>query len=330
VVFDGVRANPRTEDVDTAAAQAREMGVDFIVGLGGGSAIDTAKCIALAAANEGPFWESMMDSAWTKSSALPLIAIPTTSGTGTEGNCVAVMCGPEGKRGFVHPGFAPTLALVDPELSQSCPQRLTALTGMDAFFHAAECFLSTARQPMTDMLCLEAVSLITRFLPTAVEDGTDLNARTAMAWASTAAGMCLTLASPISQHALEYSFSGSNPNSPHGGGLVLLSRSYFAKLIELTQDEETEERLLNLAVAMGFGLEEDPERHPFIEALDALLEAVGLADLHPQELGFEQGQVEDFTSAAMQLAGSRQFLNTPVKMSEADVRAIFSGVFTQG
>lgn len=328
VVFDGVRANPRTEDVDAAAAKAREMGVDFIVGLGGGSVIDSAKCIALAAANTGPFWGSMAASAWAKGSALPLIAIPTTSGTGTEGNSIAVLCGPEGKRGFVHPGFAPAIALVDPELALSCPQHLTAITGMDAFFHAAECFLSTARQPMTDMLCLEAVNLITRFLPTAVENGADINARTAMAWASTAAGMCLSLSSPISQHALEYSFSGSNPDSPHGAGLVLLSRSYFAKLIELAaDDEETSDRLLNLAMAMGFGLEEDPEVHPFLEALEALLEAVGLADLLPEDLGFQRGQVAALTSAAMQLTGARHFVNTPVKMTEADVRAIFEGVF---
>lgn len=327
-VFDSVRANPRAEDVDAAAAKARDMGVEFLVGLGGGSVIDTAKCVALAAANEGPFWASMQSGAWEGAKALPLVAIPTTAGTGTETNRVAVLCGPEGKRGFVHPGFAPALAIVDPQLSSSCPARLTALTGMDAFFHAVECFLSKARQPMTDMLCLEAVSLITRFLPTAVEDGDDLNARMAMAWASTAAGMCLTISSPISQHSLEYSFSGSNPDSPHGGGLVLLSRPYFARLIELSEDdEETSERLLNLAVAMGFGLEREPEVHPFLEALDALLEAVGLADLTPEEFGFEPGQVDEFTEAALGLTHTRGFANTPVAMDAEDLRAIYQATF---
>ena len=331
IVFDGVRANPRAEDVDQAAAKAREMGVTLVIGLGGGSVIDTAKCLALAAANTGTFWESMNASAWADKPALPLIAIPTTAGTGTEGNCVAVMCGPEGKRGFVHPGFAPTVAIVDPELSSSCPPRLTALTGMDAFFHAVECFLSTARQPMTDMLCLEAVNLITRFLPTAVDDGTDINARTAMAWASTAAGMCLTIASPISEHSLEYSFSGSNPNSPHGGGLVLLSRSYFARLIELAEgDEETSDRLLNLAVAMGFGLDddtEDLEQHPFLEALEALLEAVGLNTLKAEDLGFRREEAPAYAAAAMQLVKTRGFVNTPVTMTEQDILGIFEGVF---
>ncbi|MDO9083259.1 MAG: iron-containing alcohol dehydrogenase, partial [Humidesulfovibrio sp.] len=161
VVFDGVRANPRTEDVDAAAAQARALGVDFIVGIGGGSVIDTAKCLALAASGDGPFWDNMTGQKYDGARGLPVVAIPTTAGTGTEGNAVAVLCGPEGKRGFVHPAFYPVLSVVDPELTRSVPQRLTAITGMDAFFHAAECFLSTARQPMSDMLCLEAAHLVT-------------------------------------------------------------------------------------------------------------------------------------------------------------------------
>lgn len=328
VVFDGVRANPRVEDVDAAAEQARSLGVDFIVAIGGGSVIDTAKCVSLAATRQEPFWEAMADQVYEGAKGLPLVAIPTTAGTGTEGNAVAVLCGAPGKRGFVHPAFYPALSIVDPELTVSVPQRLTAITGMDAFFHAVECFLSTARQPMSDMLSLEAAHLVTRFLPQAVEQADDINARTALAWASTAAGMCLSLASPISQHALEYSFSGSNPNSQHGAGLVLLCRSYFTRLIVLAQShEDTRDRLLNLAVAMGFGADEEEDVHPFLQGLEALLEAVGLADLRPEELGFSAEDIPAYVAAAMQLKDSRQFLNTPVPMGEADVRAIFAGVF---
>ena len=328
LVFDGVRANPRTEDVDAAAERVRSLGADYIVAIGGGSVIDSAKCIALAAAGEGPFWDNMIGQKYAGAKGLPLVAIPTTAGTGTEGNAVAVLCGAPGKRGFVHQAFYPTLSIVDPELTVSVPQRLTAITGMDAFFHAVECFLSTARQPMSDMLCLDAAHLVTRFLPQAVETPDDLNARTALAWASTAAGMCLSLSSPISQHALEYSFSGTNPNAQHGAGLVLLSRPYFARLIELAEShEETRDRLLNLSVAMGFGADEEDEVHPFLQGLEALLEAAGLADLRAEDLGFSKAEIPAYVAAAMQLTGSRQFLNTPVPMGEADVRAIFEGVF---
>jgi alcohol dehydrogenase len=185
---------------------------------------------------------------------------------------------------------------------------------------------------MTDMLCLEAAHLVTRFLPSAVDDGDDLNARTALSWASLAAGMCLSLSSPISQHALEYSFSGSNPDSQHGAGLLLLSRSYFERLIMLARnDEETSDRLMNLAVAIGFGVggDEEEEGHPFLNALEALLEAVGLDELSPEEMGFGADNVPQYVAAAMQLKDSRQFLNTPVPMGEADVRAIFEGVFSR-
>lgn len=329
VVFDGVRANPRTEDVDAAAGQARRLGADFIVALGGGSVLDSAKAIALAAAKETPFWAGFEGGVYENAAALPLLAIPTTAGTGSEANGAALICGAPGKRGFMHPAFFPALAIVDPELSATMPPRLTAVTGMDAFFHAAECFLSTARQPMSDMLCLEAAHLVTRFLPQAVAEGGDLNARTALAWASTAGGMALALSSPISQHALEYSFSGSGRGSEHGAGLCLLSRPYFARLIALAQDQGCEdalERLLNLAVAMGFGADES-EGHPFLRALDALLEAVGLADLRPEDMGYSAQEIPALAEAAMAFKDARNFANTPVRMGEADVRAIFEGVF---
>ncbi|MBI5520395.1 MAG: iron-containing alcohol dehydrogenase [Desulfovibrio sp.] len=329
-VFDGVRANPRTEDVDAAARQARSMGAEMVVALGGGSVIDSAKAIALAASKDAPFWSAFAGKAYDGVKGLPLVAIPTTAGTGSEGNGAALICGEPGKRAFVHPAFFPSLAVVDPELSASMPPRLTAVTGMDAFFHAAECFLSTARQPMSDMLCLEAAHLVTRFLPQAVEHGDDLNARTALAWASTAAGMALALSSPISQHALEYSFSGSGKGSEHGAGLCILSRPYFLRLLELAHarnDEETLDRMLNLAVAMGFGAGEDDEGHPFLMGLQALLEAVSLDELSAEDLGFGREDLPALVAAAMEHKELRNFKNTPVDMNEDDVRAIFEGTF---
>jgi alcohol dehydrogenase len=330
IVFDGVRANPRTEDVDAAAAQARSMGAEFIVALGGGSVIDSAKAICLAASKEAPFWQGFEAGVYEGVSGLPLVAIPTTAGTGSEGNGAALICGEPGKRGFMHPAFFPVLAIVDPELTVSMPQRLTAVTGMDAFFHAVECFLSTARQPMSDMLCLEAAHLVTRFLPQAVAQGDDLNARAALAWASSAAGMALALSSPISQHSLEYSFSGSGRGSEHGAGLVVLSRPYFTHLIGLAQaqaQEDTLDRLLNLAVAMGFGAHEPGGTHPFLLGLQALLEAVGLESLRAEDMGFSEQEVPAYVAAAMQFKAARNFVNTPVAMGEADVRTIYEGVF---
>jgi len=328
VVFDGVQSNPRTEDVDTAAARIRGMSADMVVGIGGGSVIDSAKAIALAASAPGPFWETWHAQGYEGKTALPIIAIPTTSGTGTEANAVAMVCGAPGKRGFMHPSMFPTLSIVDPELCASMSPTLTAYTGMDAFFHAVECFLSKAHQPVSDMLCLEVANLVTRFLPQAVEEGGDLNARTAMAWASTAAGMALALSSPLSLHALEYSFSGSGAGSAHGAGLTVLSRAYFGRLIQLAaNDEETGERLINLAVAMGFGADEGEGQHPFLLALDALITSAGLGELGPRDLGFGDERMDEYVAMAMELKDFRHFHNTPVPMGEADVRAIFEEAF---
>jgi alcohol dehydrogenase len=328
MVFDGVQANPLAEDIDKAAEQARSMGADMVVGIGGGSVIDSAKAIGLAAGSAGPFWQTWHAQGYENKAGLPIIAIPTTAGTGTEANGVAMVVGEPGKRGFMHQAMFPALSIVDPELSASMPARLTAHTGMDAFFHAVECFLSKARQPMSDMLCLEAAHLVTRFLPQAVEQGDDMNARTALAWASTAAGMALALSSPISLHALEYSFSGSGAGSAHGAGLIVLSRAYFGRLVELAgDDEETTDRLLNLAVAMGFGADEDEDLHPFLMALDALLEATGMDELSPADLGYGPEEIDRCVAMAMDLKDYRHFQNTPVVMGEDDVRAIFEDAF---
>ena len=112
--------------------------------------------------------------------------------------------------------------------------------------------------------------------------------------------------------------------------MVLLCRSYFERLIELSsENDDTSDRLLNLAVAMGFGAsdDDDEDAHPFLIALESLLEAVGLAELRPEDLGFHAEAVPQFVEAAMKLTASRPFQHTPVPMGEADIRAIFEGVF---
>jgi len=333
VELGGVVPNPRLSLVREGIQLCRDEKIDMILAVDGGSVIDSAKAICLAATKEAPFWQGFEAGVYEGVAGLPLVAVPTTAGTGSEGNGAALICGEPGKRGFMHPSFFPALAIVDPELTASMPPRLTAVTGMDAFFHAVECFLSNSRQPMSDMLCLEAAHLVTRFLPQAVEQGDDLNARTALAWASNAAGMALALASPISQHALEYSFSGSGRGSEHGAGLVVLSRPYFRHLIELAQaqgQEDTLDRLLNVAVAMGFGADADDDGgHPFLVALQALLEAVGLDGLRAEDMGYSAQEIPAYVAAAMQLKDARNFTNTPVAMTEADVQVIYKGVFSR-
>ena len=114
------------------------------------------------------------------------------------------------------------LSIVDPELMLSVPPRMTAYTGMDALCHAVECYLATVNQPASDSHALEAISMISRYLPVAVKDGGDLDARTRLAWASTEAGICESLSCCISHHSMEHAVSAYYPEVPHGAGLTML------------------------------------------------------------------------------------------------------------
>lgn len=327
VVFDKVRSNPESDAVEEAAATCRKLGVDFLVGLGGGSSIDTAKATALLAANDGVYWDYLHSSSGggktPANPALPVVAIPTTAGTGTEVDpwTVITKSGSQEKSSFGNDSTFPALALVDPRLMLSLPPRQTAFTGMDAFFHAVESSLNTRRSPMNDMLALEAVNLIGQYLPEAVADGANLEARTALAWASTAAGICESIGGCISHHSLEHALSAFNPELPHGLGLVLLSVPYFTRLGELAP-----ERFSDLALALGA---EEAEHLPesegprlFAERLRALIEDAGLGDEKLADHGFTPDQTEALTENAFANM-AKLFAVTPGSMTRKDVRGIF-------
>ena len=185
VLFDKVLPNPTLAHVSEAAELARRENCDMVVGLGGGSAIDSAKAIALAATNPGNYWEYVKGRE-VENAALPIVAIPTTAGTGTESDPWTVITNLETneKIGFGIKQLFPTLSIVDPELMVSVPANLTAYQGMDAFFHSAEGYLAKVAQPLSDLFALNSIRRIAKFLPEAVKDGNNLQAREEMAWAS--------------------------------------------------------------------------------------------------------------------------------------------------
>jgi len=187
VVYDRIQPNPVSEHVEEGASVARENNCDFVVGLGGGSSIDSAKSIAVMAVNPGRYWDYIARGSGggktPAEGALPIVAITTTAGTGTEADPWTVITRSETneKIGWGANCTFPCLSIVDPELMASVPAKTTAYTGMDAFFHSVETYLATVNQPTSDLLALEAVGLITKYLPVAVKDGTDMQARTKLA-----------------------------------------------------------------------------------------------------------------------------------------------------
>ncbi len=310
VVYDGIQPNPTKESVMEGAALARRHGCDFVIGLGGGSSIDAAKAIALMAVNPGDYWDYIGGGSGkglpVTHGALPIVAITTTAGTGTEADPWTVITNGNEKIGFGHPAYTfPVLSVVDPELMLFVPPQLTAFQGFDAFFHAAEGYIATVANPLSDLFALESIRLIAAYLPRAVADGSDLAAREQVALANTLSGMVESTSCCISEHSLEHAMSAFHPNLPHGAGLILLSEAYFSHFAAIVPD-----RFEKMAQAMG--------GTSFVDELVALQAKCKVRDLKMSDYGIAADELEAIAQNARETMG---FLFTldPAPLSQADV-----------
>jgi alcohol dehydrogenase len=329
-MYDKIQPNPVSEHVEEGASVAEGNGCDFVVGLGGGSTIDSAKSIAVMAVNPGRYWDYIARGSGGRKTpangALPIVAITTTAGTGTEADPWTVITRSETneKIGWGADCTFPHLSIVDPELMVSVPAKMTAYTGMDAFFHSVESYLATTNQPASDLLALEAVGLITKYLPIAVKDGTNIEARTKLAWANTEAGMCEVLSRCISQHSMEHAISAYYPEVAHGAGLTMLSVSYFSYLAQ-----RNPARFGDLARAMGEdikGLSEKESAMVFIAGLKKLIKNIGLENEKLSNFGIQRADLKTFTENSFYAMGSL-FAITPVKLTKDDVLAIYESAY---
>ncbi|MDK2886516.1 MAG: alcohol dehydrogenase [Thermosipho sp. (in: thermotogales)] len=235
IVFDKIIPNPISTTVDDAAELCRKENIDFVIGVGGGSAIDSAKAIAITAPNPGKFWDYVpVGGGKIPTKALPIVAIPTTHGTGTEADPFSVTTNPltKEKVGIGYDNTFPKVSIVDPEIMKSLPQNQTAYTSMDAFYHSIEAFFNIKANPYSDVLALDAMKRIVSYLPIAFENGNDIEARIQLAWASTEAGITETLTGVIANHALEHGLSGFYPDIPHGLGLCITGPYLFEYIFE--------------------------------------------------------------------------------------------------
>ncbi len=330
VVYDKIQPNPICDHVEEGASVARENGCDFVVGLGGGSTLDSSKSIAVMAVNPGQYWDYIARGSGGKKTppngVLPIVAITTTAGTGTEADPWTVITRSETneKIGWGNDSTFPCLSIVDPELMVSVPPKTTAYTGMDAFFHSVETYLATVNQPASDCLALNAVSLITKYLPIAVKDGANMEARTKLAWANTEAGMCEGLSCCISQHSMEHAISAYYPDVAHGAGLTMLSVAYFSYLAE-----RNPARFPDLARAMGQNVDGLPEKDAamaFVTGLKKLIKNIGLEEEKLSDFGVTQEDLKTFAENSFFAMGSL-FDITPVDLKIDDVVAIYENAY---
>ncbi|MEG6612437.1 iron-containing alcohol dehydrogenase [Pseudoclostridium thermosuccinogenes] len=294
-LFDKILPNPIKTHVMEGAQLARKEGCDFVIGLGGGSSIDSAKSIAVMATNPGDYWDYISGGTGKgmplQNPPLPIVAITTTAGTGTEADPWTVITKEDTneKIGFGNYMTFPVLSVVDPELMLSVPEKLTAYQGFDALFHSTEGYIASIATPMSDIYALKSIELISKYLPECVKNGNNLEARTQLALANTLSGFVESISSCTSEHSLEHALSAHHPELPHGAGLIMLSEAYYTFFAS-----KVPERFVDMAKAMGVdvdSLPEDERPFSFVKALIELQEACGVRDLKMSDYGIKKEEI---------------------------------------
>ncbi len=326
-LFDKILPNPIREHVMEGARTARENGCDFVIGLGGGSSIDAAKAIAVMAVNEGDYWDYVSGGSGQglpiPNDPLPIVAITTTAGTGTEADpwTVTTKSDTNEKIGFGYDKTFPVLSIVDSELMMSVPAHLTAYQGFDALFHSTEGYLNKTANAMSDIYALKAIELIGRSLAAAVRNGDDAAARDDVALANTLSGMVESTSGCTSEHSLEHALSAFHPKLPHGAGLIMISREYYTHFAGCPACAE---RMTTMARALGKTDASKPT--DFVEALVALQQACGVDGLKMSDYGIKPENLEKYEANARETMGGL-FEVDPVPLSRDDSLAILKNSY---
>ena len=223
--FDGVIPNPTTECINEGSKIAAENEIDIVLGVGGGSSMDTAKAVAVGATHEGDIWNYRLGEKRVQSKKiLPIIAIPTTGGTGSEITNMAVLKHPDEKFKSALADWAlmPSVSIIDPELTMTVPPHITASTGWDAFCHSFESYLNKNASELIDLYTLDSLKKVIKYLPIAVKDGTNRDAREALAYAAMLGGLSITTVGTTLPHGIGMAIGGHVPDIMHGESLAIM------------------------------------------------------------------------------------------------------------
>jgi len=230
--YDGVIPNPTIDTITKGAKMSRDFGADVIVGLGGGSSMDAAKAISVEATHDGISWDYLFYKTPQPdpSKLIPVIAISTTSGTGSQVTQVAVITNlaARDKSALYNNILYPQVCIVDPELMISVPKFVTSTTGFDVLCHAFESTINPGTGAYVDLLAWEAISIVVDYLPKLLEDLSDIDAREKMAYADLLAGLCIANAGVTLPHGMGMAIGGMYPHVAHGESLAIVYPA-FAK-----------------------------------------------------------------------------------------------------
>ncbi|GAV22928.1 iron-containing alcohol dehydrogenase [Carboxydothermus pertinax] len=321
VLFDGVLPDPPDTMVEEAAEIARKEKIDGIVAVGGGSSIDTAKGINVLINNEPPLRKYFGVQKNLKP-GVPMVFIPTTSGTGSEvTNMCVISCTSLGtKDSVVSPVCVAKLAILDPDLTLGLPPKMTAATGIDAFAHAVESLTGGQANPLSDALAREAIRLIVKWLPIAYKDGSNLEARENMLLASTYAGMAFTNALVHLGHSIAHTL-GANFHIPHGIACAVA----LPEVIEYTAKTEYK-KVKMICESMGVPLKEDasPEEIGTTarQAIRSFIKSLDIPNM--KELGLP---LEAVLKLAPKVVADNGFAIVPYRISAAKVAQMLKSAY---
>ncbi|MFX0007472.1 MAG: iron-containing alcohol dehydrogenase [Promethearchaeota archaeon] len=313
--YDGAIPEPTDECVDIGSEIAKENKVEVILGVGGGSSIDTAKAIAVGISHEGGVWNYRIGQKRINSTKiLPIIAVPTTGGTGAEVTNMAVIKSSKDKTksALADWNLTPKVALVDPELTLTVPPQITATTGFDAFTHSFETFINRNSSDFIDLYALQALKNVIKYLPVAIKDGTNKEAREALSFSATLGGLCISNIGTTLPHGIAMALGGHASGISHGEGLAILypeinrwSWKYaiekyaaigrlFNPTLEKSSDETAAEKCCDeiesflKEIGLWISLEDKGVSKNDIEAIAADTLKLRNYSLHPKIANFEE------------------------------------------
>lgn len=337
VLFDRIEPNPLRQTVNDGGWLARTEGCDFVLALGGGSVMDGCKGICAVAANplvapDGTesardIWDYVMGGTakggHIENDPLPLVCVTTTAGTGSEVDAGAVISCEENdeKLRLGDPRLMPVLAVVDPELMLTVPARLTAYQGFDALFHSVECFIANNGNFMSDMVCRAGIAHAAAALPACVNSGSDIAARSELAFANTLGGYAMVASGCCGCHGTEHAMSAHHHELPHGAGLIMIARAYHQHMIDA---HACDERYVEMARLMGKADASEPG--DFIAALSELMAACGVDGLKMSDWGIERSELAAMAANGLSTNGAL-YAHDPAPLSEADVLAILEASY---
>lgn len=316
-VYDGITPNPTCCEIDEAAKIARDKKIGLIIGLGGGSPLDSSKAVAVAAMGEIPVWNYLKTPAYR---ALPVITIVSTSGTGSEVNRYSVMTNPDTgeKPGFGYECMYPSEAIIDPDITATMPKEVTAATGFDVFVHILEAFTGKIRNAFSSAYSMQAFYLLKDNLMKAYNEPGNMDARGNMALASALAGMAIDISGVGIMHGLEHPASGNYPSIAHGAGLAAVAIPSMKYNMEFCKRDF-------MLIAHHFGIKragrtDDEYAYALIEKTADILKLLKL-DKGLKELGVEKDKLPKIAKEAFSTMGFA-ILNNPRPAGEPEALRI--------